>query len=127
MKRRKSVWVVLLLLVLGVIGSGILVLVRKEDTTKVAKDTEVIVSFSDVTDYESLYSVPVLSGVTANRVEADHFGGDTYGVRIDETSLGDYQSYLLQLEAEGFTKYADNGEQGLEGYVYTSHYQKDKK
>lgn len=83
-------------------------------------------SFASVTDSELFASVPIMSGEKITFSDVKDVGGGDQQIWAYDTSLTEYQNYLTLLEEEGFKKYADNGEEGLEGYVYTAHYLKDK-
>lgn len=52
------------------------------------------------------------------------YGAGNYVVTVENTHKKDYDTYLSKLEANGFTKYADNGE-GLYKAVWNSTYLKD--
>lgn len=81
-------------------------------------------TFAAYSEYEVFQKIPLLTGKTVQYEQGEDFGGDNYGINMYDTTLDEYQSYLLTLEKEGFTKELDNGTEGLEGYVYTSHYKK---
>lgn len=82
-------------------------------------------TFETVTENEVFQSVPLMVGETLSFTEVEEAGEENYQIHADSTTLEDYKGYLTLLEEEGFEKYVDNGEEGLEGYVYTSHYQKE--
>lgn len=82
-------------------------------------------SFASVTDSELFASVPVMSGEKITFSDVQDMGGGDYQIWAYDTSLSEYQTYLTLLEEEGFEKYVDNGENGLEGHVYTAHYLKE--
>lgn len=81
-------------------------------------------SFASITDSEIFASVPVMSGENITFSDVKDMGGGDYQIWAYDTSLSEYQNYLTLLEEEGFKKYVDNGEDGLEGHVYTAHYLK---
>lgn len=82
-------------------------------------------TFKTITENEVFQSVPMMAGETLSFTELEEVGDGNYQIHADNTGLEDYNRYLTLLEEEGFKKYADNGKEGLEGYVYISHYQKD--
>ena len=45
--------------------------------------------------------------------DAEDYGGGMYQINISGTELSDHQAYLTLLEKNGFSKYVDNGENGL--------------
>lgn len=82
-------------------------------------------TFETITDNEVFQSVPLMVGENLSFTEVEETCDKNYQIHADGTNLEDYKGYLALLEEDGFTKYVDNGKEGLEGYVYTSHYQKD--
>lgn len=44
---------------------------------------------------------------------------------VPDVAMEEYEEYLSLLKEAGFSQYVDNGD-ALKGYVYTSHYKKDK-
>ena len=82
-------------------------------------------TFADWTDRAELQDVPAML-VEHSRIEdACDYGDGTYGIVVDGTGLSDYRKYLETVGEAGFTKYADNGEKGLEGAIYTASFTKD--
>ena len=53
-----------------------------------------------------------------------HYGAGNYVTNIENTTKADYETYLKQIEEQGFVKYADNGE-GIDCAVFCSTYTKD--
>ena len=53
-------------------------------------------------------------------------GGGVFQVELKGTTLEDYESYLATLENSGFTKYVDNGPDGLDKSVWNTIYIKDE-
>lgn len=84
-------------------------------------------SFASVTDSDLFASVPIMSGEKIAFSDVNDMGGGDYQIWAYDTSLSEYQNYLTLLEKQGFKKYTDNGEDGIEGYVYTAYYLKDEK
>ena len=113
---------VLLLTALGVIGiqNGVEVVQEKQKEAELNAKT-----FAACGEYEIFEKVPLLTGKEVTYDKGEDFGGGNYGVDIYDTTLQEYQAYLKVLEKNGFQKYVDNGEKGLEEYVYTAHYTKD--
>ena len=81
-------------------------------------------TFRKVTDSELFAAVPLMEGENATYSEAEDVGAGNDLIWLHNTTLEEYRAYLALLEKNHFTKYTDNGENGLEGYVYTAHYQK---
>ena len=82
-------------------------------------------TFASYSEYEIFQKVPLLTGKNIRYEDSEDFGSGNYGIDTYDTTLEEYQAYLQLLESKGFVKYVDNGEEGLEGYVYTAHYTKD--
>jgi len=83
-------------------------------------------TFASVTDIEIFQAIPIMSGETLTFSDVEDVGGGNYMITASNTTLSEYEGYLKDLEKDGYNKYVDNGEEGLEGYIYTSHYQKDE-
>lgn len=82
-------------------------------------------TFADWTDAEVFKTVPamIVDGTRIN--EAASYGAKNYVLNVAGTQVDDYKAYLNLLEQEGYTKYVDNGEEGLQGAVYNATYTKD--
>lgn len=83
-------------------------------------------SFASMVDSELFEAVPIMSGENISFSEMEDVGDENYLIWANDTDLSEYQDYLKTLEDEGFKKYVDNGENGIEEYVYMAHYLKDK-
>lgn len=55
-----------------------------------------------------------------------HYGAGNYVVTVDNTTLGDYRAYLAKLEKAGYTKFVDNGSEGLDNAVFNATYIREK-
>ena len=82
-------------------------------------------TFKSVVESEIFEKVPLMTGEEISFSEVEDVGGGNYLIWAYDTDLSDYQAYLKVLEENKFKKYADNGENGIEDFVYTAHYQKD--
>lgn len=108
MKRRAFILVCIICLLLGLTLTGC------------ADDT-----FETIVDSEMFVDVPLMTGEKINFSEVQDVGGENYLIWAYDTNLDEYKDYLKLLEKNKYTKYTDNGEEGIENYVYTAHYQKD--
>jgi len=126
-KKKLLILLIPLVAVLALTPIGILVVHRQIQESQEQKKIKELqaTTFAAHGEYEIFQKVPLLTGEKARYDEAEDFGGDNYGVDIYDTTLEEYQAYLKVLEKNGFKKHVDNGAEGLEGYVYTSHYIKD--
>lgn len=81
-------------------------------------------SFKKITDEEIFADVPLMEGEQITFSDVYDAGGGNYLIWAYDTSMDEYKAYLNLLKKNKFAKYTDNGEDGLEGFVYTEHYQK---
>ena len=86
-----------------------------------AADGTTLAAYSE---YELFADVPLLTGANLRYENAKDDGGNTYGINVYDTTLEEYRAYLQVLEKSGFTKYTDNGENGVGGCVYKAYYRK---
>lgn len=83
------------------------------------------VTFGDWTDNELFAKIPALVVDRTVVSSADDYGLGNYVMTVSGTSLENYQEYLKLLQRKGFDKYVDNGENGINGTVYTATYTND--
>ncbi|MBQ7248198.1 MAG: MBL fold metallo-hydrolase [Lachnospiraceae bacterium] len=81
-------------------------------------------TLAEFSDYEIFADVPRMSAPDARYEYAVDDGAGTYGISVYETTKADYDAYLSELEADGYVKFADNGEGGLGGYIYKTFFTK---
>ena len=82
-------------------------------------------TFAEWSEYEAFANVPALITEHTRISQAHDAGGENYVIDVSSTNKEDYENYLKLLESEGFEKYVDNGENGLDNRVYTATYTKD--
>ena len=75
-------------------------------------------------EYELFANVPLLTGANLRYENAKDDGGNTYGINVYGTTMEEYRAYLQVLEENSFTKYTDNGVDGVGGCVYKAYYRK---
>ncbi|MBR4768901.1 MAG: hypothetical protein IK088_07985, partial [Lachnospiraceae bacterium] len=68
--------------------------------------------------------IPVMVTEKGVSSRPEDYGTGNMVVRVSDSTLSEYQAYLLLLEKHGFTRFADNGS-GLEGEVYAASFVKD--
>ena len=126
-KKKLLILLISLVVVLVLTPLGVIIAQRQVERSKEQKKIENLnaTTFASHGEYEIFQKVPLLTGKNVSYDEAEDFGGENYGIDIYDTTLEEYHAYLKVLENNGFKKHVDNGEEGLEGYVYTSHYIKD--
>lgn len=81
-------------------------------------------TFAEWTKAEALATVPAMVYSGTHISEASNYGAKNYLINVSGTSLTQYKEYLALLEKNGFTKYADNGPDGIDGSVYVAYYTK---
>lgn len=81
-------------------------------------------TFADYTKVAAFESVPVLWKEGCKINEAYEYGQGHYTISVTGVTMADYEEYLVSLEEKGFKKHSDNGEEGMEGYVYTASFTK---
>lgn len=84
-------------------------------------------TFSAVTECELFADVPKMKGEQIEFADARDVGANNYLITAENTKLEDYQNYLSDIEKNGYVKYVDNGQDGIEGNIYSAHYQKGNK
>lgn len=128
MKNKKSVIIGLLALVaVLLVGAGLVVIL---EITRDSEPTEEVAAYDYTTFTEFVTgdvfeSVPALIGEGTKIGSVFEYGDKYYTVDVNGTSVEDYQAYLTQLEGVGFKKHSDNGEEGMDGYVYTASFTKE--
>lgn len=81
-------------------------------------------TFAEWTKAEPFKEVPAMVYTGTHISDAENFGAKNYLLTVSGTSLNQYKEYLALLEKNGFTKYGDNGPDGIDGSVYTAYYTK---
>lgn len=123
--KKKQIWIIAGALVLILLTTAGITIYSVSQTNKEAEVAVDKSTFGTYSDYEVFQNVPVMSGENINITEAEDVGGGDYIINAENTTLSEYSEYLLLLEENGFKKHVDNGEDGIEGDVYTAHYLKD--
>ena len=91
-----------------------------------AKENEVQEqTFAKWTEEEIFHKVPLLETEKSRTGDVVDYGAGNYVLNVDGTEFKDYKEYLSLLEGAGFKKHADNGDNGLNGSVYTTTYTKE--
>lgn len=125
MKNNKRIIMLVGLIVLLVLGAGIPLFVMRDNTKAEKKSAENAKGLGQYSEFALFQNVPAMTKKDIIYTEAAEVGGGDYLITAESTLLEDYKDYLSVLEKDGFKKVLDNGEEGLEGFVYTAHYQKD--
>ena len=123
--KKRSIWIVALLFVFLLTGSCTFI-VYNEWMGKEKTSGEEVETFAKYADEAIFKQIPLLETEDAQIGEAYQFGENSHTIHVSGTTKEDYQNYLQKLEENGFQKFADNGEEGMEGYVYNTSYTKDE-
>jgi len=121
--------VLILAVVVLLLGSSIGVIVLANNGgLKIGKGTEkteeTVKTFGEWTDAKVIRDVPAMVVKHGKMGEISQDGGSCYYVDVNGSTVSDYQAYLKLLEQEGYKKYVDNGEEGLNGNVFSAIYSK---
>lgn len=127
MKKGKIVSIVFLSFLSLLLVSAIVFIAVAEGRAKETPEEEKpdIAMYSELFDVEFYEEVPIMEAPNGKVGTSEDYGQENYLIDVNGTTVEDYRTYLQLLEATGFTKYVDNGEQGLDnGAVYTASYTK---
>ena len=119
-----QIGVLLLILLLGVGTFFVLLFSSKNKKVEIVQKKDEITLLSSMTTCEAFQEVPVWEAEGVKIGEAVEYGNDVYIIDVNGTTMEHYQDYLKLLERAGFKKHSDNGEEGMEGYVYNASYTK---
>lgn len=129
MKNKKITIVILAVILFLLLGGTLLVVLLQANSQKSGGENEGAIAkegtFGELTESEILFDVPVMENEDVSIGTAVDYGQGTYIIDINGTSVEDYKNYLVTLEENGYEKHSDNGEEGMEGYIYTASFRKD--
>lgn len=123
--QKKIILIVLILLILLLVGALCVFYFMGQTTGKESAKKPREGTFGEFTEIEELWDVPAIVGDGISLEPAREYGDGNYVIGVEDSSLAYYQEYLKILEADGYEKQVDNGENGLENSVYTTTYTKD--
>ena len=126
MNKKRTVILLSLLAAVLIVGAGIYLYsasVQRAQAEKTAEENDR--GLKRYSEFDIFADVPAMTREDVAYDNAIDAGGGDYMIAVKDAAPEDYRDYLSVLEQEGFQKVLDNGEEGLEGYVYTSHYQKE--
>ena len=125
----KKQGIILLIIVLLLLASGTGVVVAQVYNSVNGdlgvSDSDTVTTFGEWTKNKVIRDVPAMITEQGKVGGVSTDGGSCSYADINGSTLQDYQNYLLLLEQQGYKKYMDNGEEGLDGSVYTAVYTKD--
>lgn len=79
-----------------------------------------IETFAKYAKAEIFQTIPLMEAKDIQVGEAQQFGENSHTIHVSGTTKEDYEAYLSLLQKNGFKKFADNGKEGMEGYVYNT-------
>ena len=126
----KKVLLIGLIMVLSIAGltAGIFFLFfnKKGNVEEPEENTVDIAMFSSVTERKEFQEIPKMVTADGMFSKPEDYGGSDWVIRVSGSTVEEYRAYLDLLEDYGFTKYCDNGDDGMEGYVYSATFIKDE-
>lgn len=129
MKKKLTIGILLVLLTLLLSGAIFVALwsvsVGKEEQQEPQEELVDLTMFSSITTCEIFQNIPKMICDNAVYSEAEDYGNGDWLISVNGSTLEEYQAYLKLLEQSGFKKHSDNGEDAMEGYVYTASYTKE--
>ena len=96
-----------------------------ESGAEVSQEKTEVKLYSESTDIELFQKVPVMTVANGKTEVIGDMGAGNEVITINGSELTEYWNYLDVLEESGFDKYVDNGEDGLNGNVYSATMTKD--
>lgn len=125
---KKVVYVLLAVLLLcGLVSAGYIV--NKSMEAKELSSEEKLVNLNTFEkmfeEIDVLKTVPIMEGEGIQVGSATDYGGGTYMVDVNGTTLEHYYAYLTELKEQGFTQFVTSDENGLYGSAYNAVYTKD--
>ena len=127
--KKQIVWILIVVIVLLASSVGVVVLANKSgfQFSNQKKETEdVVKTFAEWTDVKYIKDLPAMIVKHGKIGTFSKDGGNCSYVDVNGSTISDYQDYLKLLEKEGFKRYVDNGENGLNSNVYNAVYTKDE-
>lgn len=111
------------LLVLGVlVAVGIASL---GNSSKVSRGKSGVKFYSEKTDIELFQNVPEMSVARGKTDIIGDMGAGNQVITVNGSEISEYNEYLKVLEENGFKKYVDSGEKGINENVYSATMTKD--
>ena len=116
---------------LGIIGFALFMAVAlagcgKKSDTEVAQENSDVKCYSELTDIKRLQNVPMMAVANGKTEVLGDTGGGCEVITVNGSELSEYWDYLNVLKECGYDKYVDNGEDGLNGDIYSATFTRDK-
>lgn len=128
MKNKQTVILVAILIILLGVGAAMVIYLgtNVKQSQESSSEIDGVRTFADWTEEEVFQTIPAMIVDDTKIGKALDYGGDVYQISVDGTELSDYEAYLTTLEGCGFKKHVDNGEEGLDGAIYSTTFTKDE-
>lgn len=128
MKNKQTVILVAILIILLGVGAAMVIYLgtNVKQSQESSSEIDGVRTFADWTEEEVFQTIPAMIVEDTKIGKALDYGGDVYQISVDGTELADYEAYLTTLEGCGFKKHVDNGEEGLDGAIYSTTFTKDE-
>ena len=126
--KNKKIKLVALMILLVVLLTGVLFIVMASMMNKEEKASNEelnLETYGAWIECELLQDLPVMKGKDVIIGDVVDYGRKHYVLDVNGTTVEEYKSYITLLQSAGYKKHSDNGEDGLEGYVYATSLVKD--
>lgn len=128
MQKVKSITIMVLMVIL-LSGASIFVIymthLNKVSGTAEER-TEEYTTFELYTKEQLFKTIPLLETKSGKVGGVYEYGQGSFTLNISGTNMQEYEEYILLLQKNGFKKHSDNGAEGMNNYVYTASFTKDK-
>ncbi len=130
MKKNKEVILVAVLLGALLLLAGLLTIyLIRENSMYNSKSPTLnaagLQTFADQTEIEQFKNIPLYDAEGVKLTEPEDRGDEVYMVTVNGTNKKQYEAYLETLKKAGYTFFADNGKEGLDGSIYTASFKGD--
>lgn len=124
MKGKQIAVLIGFLILMCVLTAGYVVYTSNQAGT--TSQSEEVKMFAERTDNKLFQEVPVFNVADGRIGDVAKTGGGNYAVSVNGSTVDEYWSYVEVLQDNGFDKYVDNGQEGLNGNVYSATFTKEK-
>lgn len=122
MKGKQIAVLIGFLILMCVLTAGYVVYTSNQAGT--TSQSEEVKMFAERTDNKLFQEVPVFNVADGRIGDVAKTGGGNYAVSVNGSTVDEYWSYVEVLQDNGFDKYVDNGQEGLNGNVYSATFTK---
>lgn len=125
MKKKQIVWMSVLLVLFMALALSASFVITQGLQSNGKKEVDTVKTFAEWTDDELFAKIPAMEtkGVKVGGVR--DAGAKNYILEINGADKKAYEDYLTLLQNEGYEILVDNGEEGIDGAVFTTNLRKD--